>query len=188
MRVVKEIMNWLFVALLGMMCVSVLSSCDDEYDDTLRAGKSYLKSVQGEDGVVTLPSGLMYKKMYADNETWPKVNGMPTFVYAYYTVRFINGDTLSSHERTIDSLDYDTCKAIDGVTDSIYVADTVYVQPATFGFGYMLSGVQQAVRLMHIGSRWRLWIPSDLAYGSDGSDNVDPNTALIYDFELMGAD
>lgn len=181
----------IIVKLLGPLAIFTLalslSSCSDEYDDTLRAGKTYLKSVQSEEGVVTLPSGLMYMKLYPDNPTWPKVSGMPTYVYAYYTVRFINGDTLTSHEKTIDSLHSYTGKAVDGITDSTYV-DTVYQSPVTFGFGYMVSGLQQAVRQMYIGSRWRLWLPSNLAYGSDGTENVDPNTALIYDFELIGAE
>ena len=55
----------------------------------------------------------------------------------------------------------------------------------------MPAGMQEAVRKMRIGSKWRIWVPAELAYGSDGlTDSVgayliDPNTVLIYDIEIL---
>lgn len=52
-------------------------------------------------------------------------------------------------------------------------------------------GMQEAVRRMKIGSKWRIWLPSDLAYGSDGLTNsagdfiVDPNSAVYYDVQIL---
>ncbi len=156
-----------------VLATVLLAGCEDEYEDTLKAGNDYLESVRRDSaGVLELPSGLLYRPYYADNESWPKVTGKPTFVYVNYTALFINGDTLS----------FDTARPL-----SIVGTDTTWQYP-TFGYDYMVSGLQEAVRKMHIGSKWRVWIPASLAYGGSGSTNVDPNTVLVYDIELLGAE
>ena len=59
-------------------------------------------------------------------------------------------------------------------------------QPVTFGVGQVIPGWTEALQLMPVGSKWKLAIPADLAYGSAGAGQViGPNAALIFDVELL---
>lgn len=59
-------------------------------------------------------------------------------------------------------------------------------QPATFGVNQVIKGWVEALQLMSEGSMWRLFIPSELAYGKQGAGNmIGPNTTLIFDVELL---
>lgn len=80
------------------------------------------------------------------------------------------------------------------ITRACYFIDgSTYQEEATYLDTYtsMPAGMQEAVRKMRIGSKWRIWVPAELAYGSDGlTDSVgayliDPNTVLIYDIEIL---
>ncbi|MBO6006275.1 MAG: FKBP-type peptidyl-prolyl cis-trans isomerase [Paludibacteraceae bacterium] len=147
----------LFIA--AVLTPSVFVSCEDEYEDTKDAGETYIKNVDESD-VVTLNTGLKYKKYFEEDPSWPSVPALPGFIKLNYTAMFINGDTLSSGTN------------------------------ATFLYSNMIDGCKQAIKRMKVGSKWRLWIPYYLAYGSDGVNDgtvkVDPYTALIYDIELIG--
>ena len=60
-------------------------------------------------------------------------------------------------------------------------------QPATFGVTQVISGWVEALQLMPVGSKWKLFIPSNLAYGSQGAgQHIGPHTTLIFDVELLG--
>ena len=59
-------------------------------------------------------------------------------------------------------------------------------QPATFGVNQVIAGWTEALQLMPEGSKWRLYIPSDLAYGKRGAGrDIGPDSALIFDVELL---
>ena len=59
-------------------------------------------------------------------------------------------------------------------------------EPATFGVNQVIPGWVEALQLMKVGSKWRLFIPSDLAYGEHGAgEAIEPNSALIFDVELL---
>ncbi|MBQ4358567.1 MAG: FKBP-type peptidyl-prolyl cis-trans isomerase [Paludibacteraceae bacterium] len=154
-------MKRLFFIAMSFLLVIAVTGCKDEYEDTRDAGSAYLSLNASQDGVERLSNGLQYKKYYPDNETWPAPPSLPTYVNVNYTAMFINGDTLSSGNNV------------------------------TMGYSVMVKGLQVAIRHMRIGSKWRIWVPYNLAYGSDGIDEsglkVDPYTALIYDLELLGA-
>jgi FKBP-type peptidyl-prolyl cis-trans isomerase len=59
-------------------------------------------------------------------------------------------------------------------------------QPATFGVGQVIPGWTEALQLMSVGSKWQIYIPSDLGYGPGGAGpKIGPNAALIFDVELL---
>ena len=58
-------------------------------------------------------------------------------------------------------------------------------EPATFGVGQVIAGWTEALQMMREGAAWRLFIPSDLAYGSHGSGPIRPHSTLIFDVQLL---
>lgn len=59
-------------------------------------------------------------------------------------------------------------------------------EPATFQVGGVIPGWQEAIKLMKVGSKWRLFIPPDLAYGDRGAGQIiQPNSVLIFEVELL---
>jgi FKBP-type peptidyl-prolyl cis-trans isomerase FklB len=59
-------------------------------------------------------------------------------------------------------------------------------EPATFPVNGVIQGWVEALQMMEVGSKWRLFVPSDLAYGERGAGgSIGPNTALIFDVELL---
>ncbi len=72
---------------------------------------------------------------------------------------------------------------IDGTVFDSYV---LRKEPATFGVTQVIAGWIEALQLMTVGSKWKLYIPSDLAYGAHGAgDAIKPHTALIFEVELL---
>jgi FKBP-type peptidyl-prolyl cis-trans isomerase FklB len=59
-------------------------------------------------------------------------------------------------------------------------------EPATFGVTQVISGWVEALQLMPVGSKWKLYIPSELAYGAQGAGQaIAPHAALIFEVELL---
>jgi FKBP-type peptidyl-prolyl cis-trans isomerase len=58
-------------------------------------------------------------------------------------------------------------------------------EPAEFPIGGVIAGFSEALRLMPVGSQWRIVIPSDIAYGPGGSGPIGPNSTLIFEIELL---
>ena len=59
-------------------------------------------------------------------------------------------------------------------------------EPATFGVTQVIKGWVEALQLMPLGSKWKLFIPSDLAYGAQGAGaSIPPYSALIFEVELL---
>lgn len=74
-------------------------------------------------------------------------------------------------------------KLIDG---TVFDSSVERGEPATFGVTQVIPGWVEALQLMNAGSKWRLYIPSDLAYGPNGAGGViGPNQTLIFDVELL---
>lgn len=120
------------------------------------AGESFLAENKKKTGVVTLPSGLQY--MVLTEGTGPKP-ALSDNVKCHYTGSFIDGN----------------------VFESSYNNN----QPATFGVGQVIRGWTEALQMMTVGSKWRLFIPSDLAYGDIDRGTIPPGSTLIFDVELL---
>lgn len=120
-------------------------------------GEAFLQENAGKPGITTLPSGLQYEVLKEGNGRKP---GPSSSVTTHYHGTLINGN----------------------VFDSSYQRG----QPATFGVNQVIAGWTEALQLMPEGSKWRLYIPSDLAYGKRGAGrDIGPDSALIFDVELL---
>ena len=109
------------------------------------------------DGVVSNPSGLQYEILKKGTGNLPKIHQK---VVAHYEGRLLTGK----------------------VFDSSYKRG----QPATFPVNGLIKGWQEALQIMPVGSKWRLYIPSNLGYGARGAGNDIPgNATLIFDLELL---
>ncbi len=122
-----------------------------------KAGEEFLNINKGRAGVVALPSGLQYQVLEMGEGDKPKATDK---VKCHYHGTLINGTVFdSSVERG---------------------------QPAVFGVNQVIAGWVEALQLMPVGSKWRLFIPSELAYGENGAGElIEPNSTLIFDVELL---
>jgi FKBP-type peptidyl-prolyl cis-trans isomerase FklB len=122
-----------------------------------KAGEEFLAENKTKEGVVTLPSGLQYKILTAG--TGPKPTTSDT-VTCNYKGTLLNGKEFdSSYKRG---------------------------QPASFPVGGVIKGWTEALQLMPVGSKWQLFIPSDLAYGDHGAGpDIGPGETLIFEVELI---
>jgi FKBP-type peptidyl-prolyl cis-trans isomerase FklB len=120
-------------------------------------GEAFLAENAKKEGVITLPSGLQYKVIKAGSGRKPKLT-----------------DEVTTHYRGM---------LIDGTEfDSSYKRGA----PTSFPVDGVIAGWTEALQLMPVGSKWQLFIPSNLAYGPRGAGNViGPNAALIFDIELL---
>jgi FKBP-type peptidyl-prolyl cis-trans isomerase FklB len=126
-------------------------------DANKKEGEAFLAGNKGKEGVVVLPSGLQYKILKAGTGSKPT----PTdSVVCNYSGKLLDGKEFdSSYKRG---------------------------QPATFPVTGVIKGWTEALQLMPVGSKWQLFIPSDLAYGDRGAGaDIGPGATLVFDVELM---
>ncbi len=120
-------------------------------------GDAFLAKNKTQPGVVTLPDGLQYKVI--TNGTGAKPKGNQT-VTVNYRGSLLNGEEFDSSFK--------------------------HGQPATFQVGALIKGWDEALQMMNVGSKWQVWIPSDLAYGERGAGGViPPNATLVFEMELL---
>lgn len=129
----------------------------DKGAGNLEEGLKFLAENRKKQGVVELPSGLQYIVLKEGDGEIPTATDK---VKCHYHGTLIDGTVFdSSVERR---------------------------QPAVFPVNGVIKGWVEALQLMSTGSKWRLFIPSALAYGSNGAGAaIGPNSALIFDVELL---
>lgn len=120
-------------------------------------GEAFLSENAKREGIKVTESGLQYEVIESGKGDSPKASDN---VEVHYTGKLIDGTVFdSSVERGV---------------------------PASFGVTQVIPGWVEALQLMHEGDKWRLYIPSDLAYGPNGAGGViGPNMTLIFDVELL---
>ncbi len=124
----------------------------------MEQGQKFLEENSKREGVVTTPSGLQYEVLQEGSGEKP---GPRSMVTVHYEGQLTDGK----------------------VFDSSYRRGT----PATFGVHQVIPGWTEALQLMPTGSKWRVFIPSELGYGARGAGgSIPPNAALIFDVELLG--
>lgn len=121
-----------------------------------KAGKEFLEQNAKASGVQVTESGLQYLVVKEGTGAKPGPNDMVT---VHYTGRLIDGTVFDSSEER--------------------------GEPATFAVGQVIAGWVEGLQMMQEGAAWRLFIPSELAYGSHGTGPIQPNSALIFDVQLI---
>ena len=126
-------------------------------EDNLATGKAFLEENAKKPGVITTESGLQYKILTTGDGEQPK-----------------ESDTVTTHYKgtLIDGREF----------DSSYKRD----KPASFPVKGVIKGWTEALQLMHVGDKWQLFIPSELAYGATKrSELIEANSTLIFEIELL---
>lgn len=122
----------------------------------LEAGQAFLAENALRANVVTTASGLQYEVLASGDGAAP---GPRDIVTAHYHGTFIDGRVFdSSLERGA---------------------------PTTYPVDGFISGWTEALQLMKVGDKWRLYVPPDLAYGESGTSGIGPNETLIFEMELL---
>ena len=126
-------------------------------DINAAAGEQFLLENGKRAEVHTTPSGLQYEIVKRGDGPRPTAGDSVT---VHYTGKLIDGTVFDSSEER--------------------------GEPATFGVTQVIPGWVEALQLMNVGSRWRLFIPSALAYGPQGAGGlIGPNQTLVFDVELL---
>lgn len=121
-------------------------------------GEAFLAENKKRKSVVVLASGLQYEILEAGSGEKPKATDK---VRCHYHGTLIDG--------------------------TVFDSSVQRGQPAVFGVNQVIKGWVEALQLMPVGSKWRLFVPSDLAYGEQGAGgSIEPNSTLIFDVELLG--
>lgn len=135
----------------------VAQSQAGENNKNLEEGQAFLSENAKKSGVIVLPSGLQYEVMKEGEGEIPTATDQ---VKCHYHGTLIDGTVFdSSVQRN---------------------------QPAVFPVNGVIQGWVEALQLMSVGSKWKLFIPSELAYGPRGAGGaIGPNSALVFEVELL---
>lgn len=125
-------------------------------DDNMRQGTTFLNENKTQEGVIELESGLQYSVLQEGEGDSPRITDS---VKIHLTEMFVDGTV---------------------------VRTTSGGQPVNITVGAWTRGVSEALQKMKVGAKWKLVVPSDLAYGVQGNPPVvGPNQVVIYDLELV---
>jgi FKBP-type peptidyl-prolyl cis-trans isomerase len=125
--------------------------------DNLEVGNAFLETNKAREGITVTESGLQYEVLTAGTGAKPAAADQ---VRVHYHGTLIDGTVFDS------SVDRG--------------------EPATFGVGQVIPGWTEALQLMPTGSKWKVYLPSNIAYGERGAGgDIGPNAALIFEVELL---
>ena len=125
--------------------------------ENIEKGKAFLAENAKKEGIVTLPSGLQYEVITEGNGKKPSATDR---VKCHYEGTLIDGTLFDSSIKR--------------------------GQPAVFGVNQVIKGWVEALQLMSEGSKWRLFIPSELGYGAQqAGEMIPPHSTLIFEVELI---
>ena len=129
-----------------------------KFSKNITEGKKFLEENGKRPGVVTLPSGLQYEIIKQGNGPKPKAT-----------------DTVTTHYHGT---------LIDG---TVFDSSVQRNQPASFPVNGVIQGWVEALQLMPVGSKWKLYVPSELAYGANPHPGgpIEPHMTLIFEVELL---
>jgi FKBP-type peptidyl-prolyl cis-trans isomerase len=134
-----------------------MQAMEEAAAENKKEGEAFLAANTKKEGVVTLPSGLQYKIITAGQGRKPAETDT---VLCNYKGTFLDGTEFDS--------------------------STKAGKPVPFDLKGIIPGFKEALLLMPIGSKWQIFIPSNLAYGERGAGNViGPNSTLIFEIELV---
>jgi FKBP-type peptidyl-prolyl cis-trans isomerase FkpA len=139
---------------------TVMQKLQDEkaqkkYGKNAEEGKKFLEANKKKPGVTTTAEGLQYEIVKAGNGPKPTANDQ---VKVNYKGTLIDGKVFDSNEG----------KA-----------------PVTFGVGQVIKGWSEALQLMPVGSKWKIYIPQELAYGAHETGSIPPFSTLVFEVELL---
>lgn len=132
-------------------------SLKEQFGDVIAAGDTFMAENAKREGVVTLPSGLQYEVVKEGKGAIPTDTDQ---VKVHYHGTLISGEEFDS-----------------SVTRG---------EPAVFGVTQVIAGWTEALKLMPVGSKWKLYVPYDLAYGAQDRGTIKPFSNLIFEVELLG--
>lgn len=128
-----------------------------QFEDVKLEGEEFLKKNSKKKDVVTLPSGLQYTVLKEGTGPQPKIDDV---IGVYYQSWMLNGTLFDKHTEG---------------------------DPVIYGVNRVLPGWTEALQLMRTGAKWKLFLPYDLAYGTEFNPNspIEPFSTLIFELELV---
>jgi FKBP-type peptidyl-prolyl cis-trans isomerase len=153
----EQEMKDVLTALKNQLMAKRASQIKEIADKNKKDGEAFLAENKKKPGVITLPDGLQYKVITEGAGNTPAPTDK---IKVHYKGTLINGTEFDSSYKRGEPLEYEIAKFI--------------------------PGWKEALTMMKEGSKWELYIPSELAYGEQGSGPViGPNSVLIFEMELI---
>jgi FKBP-type peptidyl-prolyl cis-trans isomerase len=122
----------------------------------LDEAKAYFEKLKGNKNVVELPSGLRYEVVQPGTGAYPKATDT---VKVHYTGTLLDG--------------------------TVFDSSVQRKEPAEFALNQVIAGWTEGLQKINQGGKIRLYVPSQLAYGDNGSQSIPPGAALVFDVELL---
>jgi FKBP-type peptidyl-prolyl cis-trans isomerase len=130
---------------------------EKEGENTKAEGDAFLAANKGQAGVITTESGLQYKVLTEGSGPRPAAEDQ---VKVHYTGKLLDG--------------------------TVFDSSVQRGEPLTIGVGQVIKGWTEVMQIMPVGSKYQVWIPSDLAYGPQGAGQlIKPNSTLEFEVELL---
>ncbi len=131
---------------------------EKQFAKNIEEGKVFLDKNAKREEVTVLDSGLQYEVIHEGNGEKPKATDKVT---THYHGTLLNGDVFDSSVQR--------------------------GEPATFPVNGVIKGWVEALQLMQVGAKWKIYVPSDLAYGANPHPGgpIEPHATLIFDIELI---